>query len=137
MLTMKLNAKNWPYKWFGYWKEYGMGYEMYPSIADFVDLNINAGYNKDRLKEYLNNGIIVASTSRRNFPSPFTGERKPGSISWRTDGEWMWLDNISEFIEQNHLIIPDIWYDEILKKKFTIPPNIDDKQLDGLKWGSL
>lgn len=129
---MENNSKNWPYYWFGLWKEFGDNYEKYPSINDFVDKKVNKEYQTNKLINYLNNGIIVASTSRMNFPSPFTGEIKSGSISFRTDGKWLWLDNISEFIENNDLVIPENWYTEISDNRFLMP-NVTKDQIESMQ----
>lgn len=64
---------------------------------------------------------MVATTSNRNFPSPFNSEIESGTISFRTDGKWVWLDNISKFIDHNDLAIPENWYKEILNSNFIIP----------------
>lgn len=133
---MKYNYNNWPFKWYGLWKEYGTGYENYPSIKEFIDQQKNRTYNKERLIEYLNTGVVVATTSKRNFISPFKSDNESGSISFRTDGKWLWLDNISEFISHNELTIPENWYNEILDRDFIIP-EVAESQLQGLEWPSI
>jgi hypothetical protein len=130
---MNLSIDNWPYVWFGLWKEFGEGYENYPSIQNFIEVDINRNYEIERLKDYICNGYVVASTSRNNFPSPFTGEGKTGSISFRTDGKWIWLDDIYEYIVKYHLVIPNIWYKEIKNKDFTLPILSED-QLADIEW---
>lgn len=130
------DVNNWPFKWFGVWKEYGTNYQSYPSIKTFVNEEINNSYDKDLLCGYLKNGIVLTSTSRKNFPSPFNREVVMGSISFRTDGTWIWLDNIVDFIQSNNLIIPQNWLAFIRQNNFTIP-EIPDKQLKNLEWPSL
>ncbi|WP_212006473.1 hypothetical protein [Chitinophaga sp. HK235] len=127
---MNYTLHNWPYQWLGPWKEYGEGYEKYPSIKDFVDHEINAGYDK-RLIEYLNNGVIVCVTSGISFPSPFDGEIKRGTVAYRTDGKWLWLDNIADFVVENGLAIPEQWYYEIRERNFIIP-DVSDEQIEQL-----
>lgn len=124
--------KNWPHKWFGFWKEYGQAYEKYPSAIDFVDKHRNSSYDKVRLKQYLESGIVVVTTSRINFPSPFTGKQEPGDISYRTDGTWVWFDNLFDYIGHHDLAIPDEWYEHIKKNNFEIPEieNLDMATLD-------
>lgn len=133
---MNYSYRNWPFRWFGIWKEYGIKYTNYPAIQMFVDPSINCIYEKQMLIEYLNRGIIVATTSRINFPSPFDGKISPGSISFRTDGNYMWLDNISELINYNNLIIPEKWHNEMKMKHF-IMPEVSESQLENVEWPSL
>lgn len=125
---MRCNYKNWPYKWFGFWKEYGLQYQNYPSIKDFVDIDRNSKYNKDVLIQYLQSGAIVAVTSGLSFPSPFTGATPLGSIAMRTDGQWIWLDTISDFIKDHNVVIPESWYIEIEQRNYCVP-NISDTQI--------
>jgi hypothetical protein len=135
METIK-NMNNWPHKWFGFWKEYGQAYEKYPSILDFVDKQRNSSYEKARLKQYLENGIVVVTTSRINFPSPFTGKIGEGDISWRTDGTWVWFDDLFEYIDHHDLAIPDEWYEHIKYSNFEIP-EVDELDMDKLDLPNL
>jgi hypothetical protein len=131
---MIYNSKNWPFKWFGFWKEYGLEYCNYPSIVDFKDEDINKSYRKDKLLKYISEGTVVVSTSQLGFPSPITGELKNGTVSFRTDGQWLWLDNIYHLIESSDLIIPEVWYSEIESKDFLLPKMI---QTENLEWPNL
>jgi hypothetical protein len=53
-----------------------------------------------------------------------------------TDGKWIWLDDIVDYIEQHGLAIPDVWYKEIGKNNFNIP-EVSDDQLEMLEWPNL
>ncbi len=128
---MSYNSKNWNHTWFGFWNEYGEGYENCPSVFDFIDKTINETYDKTLLCNYLNNGIVLVSTSLHCFPSPVDGKITYGSVSYRTDGKWVWFDNIVSFIENDNLTIPEVWYQEIEAKKF-IFPDVSSDQLDNI-----
>lgn len=133
---MKYHNKNWPYQWFGFWKEYGVQYQNYPSIKDFIDGKRNAEYDKDRLITYLQSGVIVAITGRQNFPSPITGAIVWGSVSLMTDGKWVWLETIEELIEHHNLVIPEVWYREIEQRNYCFP-HVTDGQiqlLENMEW---
>jgi len=116
---------NWPNKWFGFWREYGQAYHRCPSIRDFVNPLISLKY--DRLTAQ-----VVASTSRSSFPCPFTGERKAGSISIRTDGSWLWLDDLADYIDDYNVVIPANWLTEIEIRSY-IPPRVDLSKIQELQ----
>jgi hypothetical protein len=119
----------WENRNFGYWKEWGTQYQDSPSIYDFVFPNVVATYDKTRLREYLTQSQIVAVTSRWNFPCPFTGERVGGSLAAMTDGEWTWLSDLPDYIEQFNVAIPTAWLQKIIARNYIPPPPIDEEVL--------
>lgn len=133
---MNYDIKNWPFRWFGFWKEYGIEYLNYPPIASFIDEGINKSYRKTELLEYLRNGAVLTTTSQFPFPSPINGKRSHGTLSIRTDGRWLWLDSICELIEYHHLAIPEAFYKQIVDNDFSIP-EIIEAQFEELEWPSL
>lgn len=117
---MNLDKNNWPYHWFGFWKEYGDSYINCPSIFNFIDKEENQKYDKEKLVKYLANSQILVATSAINFPNIFTNEKKWGSICYRTNGELIWLENICELILFNNIVIPCEWYSKIKKSNYEI-----------------
>lgn len=95
-------------------------------MRDFVAPEIVAKYDKERLRKYITRASVVASTSRWAFPSPFTGERFGESISFRSDGAWVWLDDLPDYIECYNLAIPTRWFTHILEHDYVPPSNIID-----------
>lgn len=130
---MEKDLNNWPYRWFGFWKEYGEEYVKYPSIKHFLNEQINKTYQKEKLLDYLKNGFSVTVTSKSAFPDPFTSILGKGEISIRTNGKWLWLDNICDFIEFNNLILPSSFYSHIQKNNFVLP-QIESFELETLDW---
>lgn len=128
---MELNNYNWPLKEYGFWKEYGRGYAHYPSIFNFIDVNINQSYEKDKLLAYLRNGRVIAVTSLNTFPSPINGEIKFGSAVIRTDGKWIWFDPVCDLIEHHNVILPVDFYNDIITNNFILP-DISDELIEKL-----
>jgi len=123
----------WNHKWFGYWKEHGPQFEDCPSVHEFVFPEVVATYDKARLREYLTQSQIVATTNRWNFPSPFTGERTWGTIAGMTDGEWSWLSDLPDYIEQHDVAIPTAWLQKIIARNYVPPPPVDEDVIMGME----
>ena len=111
----------WNHKWFGLWKETRPEYSNYPSIKEFLT---GASLSPDELENvirYLDSGVIIATTSRRAFPCVMTGRRFSGSLSERTDGVWWWTDDLSYYIREFGVRLPNQMLDHIRKNNYTIP----------------
>lgn len=133
---MNYNIENWPFRWFGFWREYGIDYVNYPSIVDFIDFDLNQKCDINRMILYLRSGRVLASTSMSSFPSPISGEFGRGTGSIRTDGKWLWFDAVCDLIENNGVVIPMMFYLDIVKNDFIIP-EISDGDIDKLEWPQI
>lgn len=114
---MKL-LESWPNKWFEVWKEQGIGFETCPSLKDFINIKLVEEYNCVELFSYLENSQTVATTSGDSFTDPFTGELIRESISYKTDGIWLWLDSLPYYIEKYKVAIPIEFLKNIMDNKF-------------------
>lgn len=124
----------WSHKWFGVWSEFGPEYAKCPSITEFVDHRINAAYPKSEIVRYLRESPVVAVTSRYGFPNLFTGERLGGTIAFRTDGKWVWLDDIAGYVEQYDVCVPDKMLADMKAAAFCFPISVPDDIADHLEW---
>jgi len=124
----------WPHKWFGAWRESHRGNDTYPQIREFVSPELVATYDKSRLREYLTTAQVAATTSRNSFPNPFTGKRSFGSLCWRTDGVWLWLDDLPDYIEQHDVALPDAMLSHIEGRGYRLPRPLDEESLKALEW---
>ncbi len=118
-----LSIDLWPNRWFGIWREYGDSYKKCPSVNEYIFPEIVKKYELNKLLNYLRNCQAISATSRVHFPDPMTGEIINGSICYRTDGEWLWLDDLPDYIEKHSVAIPN----EFLK-------NIIDNVYIPLEW---
>jgi hypothetical protein len=124
---------DWNHKWFGFWKEYGPRYADCPSVQEFRFPEVSARYDKARLREYLTRAPTVATTSRSHFPCPVTGKTLGGSISTKTDGEWCWLDDLPDHIEQFDVAIPSSWLKKIEASHYVPPTTVDEDAIQHLE----
>lgn len=134
---MKSLVFKWPYRWFGVWREHGSAYRNFPSVFDFVVPEVNKDYSKDDLRSYLASAPILATTSRANFLNPFTSERCSGSISFRTDGEWLWLDDLAEYVFFNGVVLPKVFLECIQRRGFVPPDNVAEESIANLDWPNV
>lgn len=124
----------WNHKWFGFWHEYGPDFERCPHVRDFVFPAVVSQYDKARLRDYFSKAHAFLATSRNRFPCPFTGKRVGGSICFRTDGEWLWLDDLPDYIEQFNVAIPSSWLRKIEVNGYVPPPSIERDIMKKLEW---
>jgi hypothetical protein len=125
----------WSYKWFGIWKEMGSHYSFCPSIYDWIDLKEVEiyGENLPKILNYLRTATVVVTTNAINFPNIITGEKKFGSVSYRTDGVWLWFDDLADYIEKNHVTLPKNFVSHIMRQGYN-PPNVSNIKPEDLDW---
>ncbi len=129
------NMKSWPHKWFGSWMEMGSTYSHCPSIYDWVIPERATQYGNDLpyILHYLANGYCLVATSASAFPNVITGERRKGSLSFRTDGVWIWQDDLGDYIVKNKVAIPEEFFIHMKDKGFILPDESYIKK-DELEW---
>ena len=124
---MIYDLKQWPNHYYSLWKEELSGhetipgYDLLPSIKDYVDVERTSQYDLVRLKQYLSNGYICAVASANYVPSLFSGKPIYGELASMSDGKWFYESTLIHYIENDHLAIPDEWYNEIVNHNFTVP----------------
>lgn len=124
----------WNHKWFGFWREFGFEYSKCPSIYNWIYPNEDNYYGKElpRILHYLRTGISISTTSAVAFPNPFNEQYQCGATSIRTDGVWIWLDLLADYMERNNVYIPESFYCHIKGNSFTLPDvlSVNPKNLD-------
>lgn len=126
----------WDHRWFGIWKESGQQYSLCPSVYNFINLEINKRYDIEKLVGYLDTGHEVATTSRLNFPCIISGRKFDGPLTCRTDGVWLWWDDLSHYIKEHGLYIPSKMLENIEFNGYRVPP-IEGLDIRTLDWPSL
>jgi hypothetical protein len=114
----------WQERWFGVWREFGAGYERCPSIEEFVDASWAHPRRAD-IVEYLSDAPIVATTSRLAIPWATGSGDGRQSVSYRSDGEWLWLDDLGYYVEHHGVRLPDAFVAAIEARSFVAPAQLD------------
>lgn len=106
-----------------------------PYVGDF--LNTAPHPDKSRILNYLENGIPFLASSAKfmdvldvNNSKMIKKHYSRGGV-WRTDGEWVWNDEIVYYIEKYNVSVPSEFVLHMKKNDWTIHENIvvDKKRL--------
>lgn len=113
----------WPHRWFGCWREFGPAYELCPSIDEFVDEDW-LHESIDELVRYLARAPVVAVTSRLALPWARGEGDDRTSLAWRTDGAWLWLDDLDYYVATQSVRPPDAFVAHIEARLFALPKRL-------------
>lgn len=129
-----MNSSNeWNKRWFGVWRESGPAYGACPTVKDFVDPAALAAYDRERVVRYFETAHVVASTSRLQFPCVVCGARHGGTLSYRTDGEWLWPDDLGHYVGEHGVAPPRAMLEHIAANGY-LPPAVSQNQVERLQW---
>lgn len=123
----------WDKKWFGVWRESGAAYSRCPSVKEFMSPGDLVEHHGERLVRYLESAHVVASTSRINFPCVLCGVQFGGSLSYRTDGEWLWPDDLGHYVSAHHVALPPAMLARVVAHRYE-PPAVSPQEVQRLQW---
>ena len=113
----------------GYFKEMPHGEETDPSIKDFINKSVA---QKEEICNYLNNGMVLAACGKveKDILHPERGIA--GTPDDMTDGKWIWPGDLSYYVENYDLQLPDEFIEYMKKMEWKIPEeiNIDFENLE-------
>jgi len=71
------------------------------------------------------------STSRRSFPCLISGESFSGSLSVRTDGVWVWQDDLAHYVKDHNVALPQEFLTHIKSNNYAVPSliSVDESKL--------
>ena len=114
----------WDQHWFGFWREFGPEYAACPSIETFVDPTWHHP-RLDGIVEFLATAPIVATTSRLAIPWAKGEGDDRRSISYRSDGRWVWLDDLDYYVAEQRVRLPDAFVAAIEGWDYSPPTDLD------------
>lgn len=89
-----------------------------PSIKNHINKNFKERADFKQIINYLKKGKNVLASSRIAFPNIFTGEVYSGALCYRTDGEYLWPDDLVMYMEKHDIGLPDYFIEHILKNEY-------------------
>jgi hypothetical protein len=122
----------WPERWFGCWREFGRGYERCPAVGTFVDGSWAHPRHAD-IVAYLSSAPVVATTSRSAIPWAIGPGDGRSTVSYRSDGGWLWLDDLDYYVAEHGVRLPDAFVAAIEARAYT-PPDDLGADIDDLPW---
>jgi hypothetical protein len=128
--TKEMNA--WNEHWFGFWKEFGRGYDKCPSWETFVLAGQPSDVVGNEL-DYLRAGTRLCVTGIL-----FNVEKRQVSLVSRsmevlTDGSWVWPRNLVQFVVHYGVRLPSEFRKHMASHRYQCPP-VERVDRNALPW---
>ena len=120
----------WSHRWYGFWRTAESDSDL-PRIEDAVRENIVIDH-LDGVVSYLENTPIVLATSGHRTRCLFCDEQI-GSSVYRSDGVWLWPDDLSHYVRVHEVALPEAFVEHIRNVNY-IPPDECRVRLEDLPW---
>jgi hypothetical protein len=124
-------AKDWKYKWFGFWgseEEYeGRRYE----IEDYVDSSCPIEI-RQTIVSYLDTATVVLAGQHERHKCALCDELLE-SASFRSDNVWLWTERLSHYVAKHDFWVPNAMVEHILLLD-GIPPEKCEMSPESLPW---
>jgi len=102
----------------GYWNNKDNMYPEYPMPVPEGIMDVQMYKFHDMLADYLDSGMIT-NRQRGSSTCRFTGKSN-GSFE-RCDDKYIWPSGLSHYIRNYHIVLPQDFYEHIMKNRFKIP----------------
>lgn len=112
-------ASMWNEKWFGFWAEEAELLKMTFSLDNHVDRDWNPAY-RARLLDYLRSSPVAIVAQAQKVKCGLCDDQISNSC-YRSDGELLWGNSLSHFVEKHAFIIPDIFVAHIRSRNYSPP----------------
>lgn len=124
-------ANTWDKKWFGFWGDEEK-VTMHPfSIDDHVDSSWMPS-DREKLVHYLRSSPVAIMAQVGDSKCGLCNELITGSC-YRSDGEWLWTDDLAHMVEKHFFILPDSFVNHIREKSY-MPPESISVSISDLPW---
>lgn len=124
-------AKEWNYKWYGFWgaeeKYIGKSYKQ----EDYIDTSCPPEI-REKIVSYLSNAPIVLAGQVPQDECGFCNELIYPA-AFRSDGVWLWPDRLSHDVDKHNFCIPNAMVEHILEHN-GIPSQDFDIPWQDLPW---
>lgn len=101
-----IKGSNWPFRWFGFWGEPEDRNVPLPYVGDFMVPEAARPPDREELARYLSGGKPIASIPGYYVVDPISFDGYSSMVSIRTDGVWLWRDDLGELLLKYRLTLP-------------------------------
>ena len=115
----------------GYYKELRHGRPDGGSLPQAVHLATGALDDESQIVRYLSTATVLAATSQEVDDLLDKSALGVALASSRTDGEWVWPDDLSYYVRRYHVALPPNFVQRVRDLNY-LPPTFSDEQLDDL-----
>jgi hypothetical protein len=124
-------AKEWKYKWFGFWgsEEKHLG-KVYLA-KDYIDTSCSEE-NRRKISNYLQYSPIILAGQQSKQKCGLCDELAETPY-YRSDGIWLWADSLGHYVECHNFCIPNAMAEHILSLNGT-PPQDVNIEIEDLPW---
>lgn len=113
----------------GYFRELGHGDPEGPSLREA--LGVGDESEAARIADYLEDGAGVAATTAPAVDVVDPQHPVLGSVSIRTDGEWVWPSDLAHYVRRYAVALPHQFVETVRERGYRAPRLTED-QLDAL-----
>jgi hypothetical protein len=113
---------DWDQRWFGYWRVRDAEAHL-PRLADFIDPTWQPE-DKKRLIDYLR-GAPLALATCAGFVKCLLCSRQLELGSHRSDGTWLWPDDLAHYVEEHEVRLPTNLEQHIRDHHYRAPEQLE------------
>lgn len=120
--TVDNNAATWPKKWFGFFRPNDNDPEFLPKYSDFIDPGWVSEVTKKKVAGYLEKAECILAGPYADEKCAFCDKRFCGSVTFYSDGEWVWPATLSHDVACHNVRLPDKFMRKIEASGYSPPP---------------
>ena len=114
----------------GIFKEMSYGNESDPSIKEYIGSGNEE--NSLRICGYLNSGVAVIVSPEVLYDVLSPSKVIAGTATAFTDGEWIWSGDLSYYVKNYNLQLPEEFLATMVRNELTVPVNVSDIDLSSI-----
>ncbi len=130
MLPVDSIVANWSHQWYGFWRSDDGELDL-PQVEAVADADWS-GFEQKKVVSYLLNAPLVVVASGPNSKCLLC-EELCGSSAYRSDGCWLWPDDLAHYVDQHNVSLPPSFLTHLEERNFQ-PPVECPVAIEELPW---
>lgn len=113
----------------GFFRELEVGSPDDPSLS--ASVRASAQPDEAQLARYLSGGAVLATTGQLVTDALSDDPAPVARLDIRTDGEWVWPDDLSYYVTRYHVELPAEFVSHAASRRWE-PPLLSEQELEAL-----